>query len=245
MNIVFFTGAGISAESGVKTFRDNGGLWEEYKVEDVATKQAWQKNQKLVLDFYNKRHGELDTVEPNAAHKMIAELQATKGFDVEVITQNVDDLHERGGTKDVIHLHGTLLEKRSSFPSSVHKPEIVYPWPRGEDIKIGDTCEKGSQLRPNIVWFGENLDTAKLNRAAVVSSNADVFVIVGTSLEVQPAASLMFMTKETCLLYYIDPGDVNVNLTDYRAAFFYHIKEKATVGMRTVIDDILELTDKV
>jgi len=233
--IVFFTGAGIDAESGVKTFRDNGGLWEEHSVENVATIKAWRRknNQWRMLDFYNKRHNELDTVHPNDAHKMIAELQHTSRYEVEVITQNVTDLHERGGAKGVIHLHGTLLEKRSSS-----RPDLVYPWPRGEDIKIGDKCEKNSQLRPNIVWFGENLDVAKLNRAAVVSSNADVFVIVGTSLEVQPAASLMFMTKETCMLYYVDPGEVGVNLTDYRAAFFYHIKENATTGMKKVLEDI-------
>lgn len=237
MNIVFFTGAGISAESGVKTFRDNDGLWNEYNVEDVATISAFRSNPERVLEFYNKRRAEMGTVFPNAAHILIATLQHTKGFNVEIITQNVDDLHERGGADNVIHLHGSLLEMKGSIDDGVHQEILEWKDP----IKIGDKCPQGSQLRPNIVWFGESLPIGLLNRAAVLASDADVFVVVGTSLEVQPAAQLPFSTNDSCLIYYVDPGELRVNIPKPRRPFFKHIQEKATIGLKEVIDDIKKL----
>jgi NAD-dependent deacetylase len=233
MKVVFFTGAGISAESGVKTFRDNGGLWNEYKVEDVASYNGWLRNKELVLEFYNKRHGELNTVDANDAHRLIAELQNTPGFEVDIVTQNVDDLHERAGSSGVIHLHGSLLEMKSSLD-----PSLVYPWELGKDIKLGDKCEKGSQLRPNIVWFGESLDMKKVGRAHMVAKDADVIIIVGTSMQVQPAASLPFDSRDNCYIYYVDPGELNFFVPKIRTVFFNHIKENATTGVKKVIDEI-------
>lgn len=233
--IVFFTGAGISAESGVKTFRDNGGLWNEYKVEDVAHINGWRKNKELVLEFYNKRRAEMPTVEPNLAHKAIAELQASGEYEVHVVTQNVDDLHERAGSTGVLHLHGELKKARSTVD-----PSLIYEWT--EDIKLGDKCEKGSQLRPHVTWFGEPLDYTILGRAKYLAEEADIFVVVGTSMAVQPAASIPFMSKETALIYYINPdGLVDVHIPSYRRAFFYHVMDVATTGVQKVIEEIKSL----
>src|SRR6201998_1141770 len=145
--IVVFTGAGMSAESGIKTFRDSGGLWEEYKLEDVATPEAWQRNPKLVLDFYNQRRKQVMEAKPNQGHLILAQLE--KDFDVQIITQNIDDLHERAGSKKILHLHGQIMKAQSSLD-----PTLVYPMKKTE-ISFGDKCEKGSQLRPHMVWFGE------------------------------------------------------------------------------------------
>jgi NAD-dependent deacetylase len=196
--IVVFTGAGISAESGLKTFRDSGGLWEEYKVEDVATPEAWEKDPELVLGFYNLRLRQVLKAKPNAAHFAIAELE--KKYDVQVITQNIDDLHERAGSKHVLHLHGEIIKSRSSID-----PDLIYNV-KGGEIRKGEKCEKGSQLRPHIVWFGEFVPFMDL--AGKIAATADIFIIVGTSLNVYPAAGLADFVPENTPKYLIDPQAV-------------------------------------
>jgi NAD-dependent deacetylase len=178
--IVVLTGAGISAESGLKTFRDSDGLWEGYDVTEVATPRAWRKNPKLVLDFYNMRRRDVLKAEPNAGHVGLAELE--KDFEVVIVTQNIDDLHERAGSTKVLHLHGEIFKMRSE-----HDETLVYPI--REDILLGQTCEDGWQLRPHIVWFEEPVPM--IEQAAALVSTADIFVIVGTSLVVYPAAGLV------------------------------------------------------
>ena len=180
-HIVIFTGAGVSAESGLKTFRDMGGLWGKYNVEDVASPAGWRRHPETVLAFYNERRRAVLAAEPNAAHRAIAELEAD--FDVTVITQNVDDLHERAGSSRVIHVHGEILKARSTADAS-----LIYPW-RQPDIALGDLCEKGSQLRPDIVWFGERVRF--MDECHTLVSEADRFLVVGTSLTVYPAAGLV------------------------------------------------------
>lgn len=193
--IVALTGAGISAESGISTFRDSGGLWEKHSIEEVATPQAWQRNQDLVLDFYNQRRKQLYEVEPNAAHYALAGLE--KKFEVKIITQNVDDLHERAGSSNVLHLHGELKKAQSSLD-----PALVYDI-EGWELKKGDKCERGSQLRPHVVWFGEPVPM--IEPAAEISSQADIYLVVGTSLNVYPAAGLIHYTKPGTPVYLIDP----------------------------------------
>lgn len=178
--LVVLTGAGVSAESGLKTFRDSDGLWEGYDIEDVATPRAWKKNPQLVLDFYNYRRHDVAKAEPNAAHVGLASLQDK--FDVHIITQNIDDLHERGGAKNVLHLHGEIFKMRSENNES-----LIYEIK--EDIKLGDKAEDGSQLRPHIVWFEEPVPM--IEKAAMVVRSAEIFVVVGTSLVVYPAAGLI------------------------------------------------------
>jgi len=193
--IVVLTGAGISAESGLKTFRDSDGLWEQYRIEDVATPEAWQRNQQLVLEFYNQRRKQVLSAKPNAAHLALVDLE--NKFNVTVITQNIDDLHERAGSSKVLHLHGEIRKARSTID-----PSLVYDL--GERmINPGDKCEKGSQLRPHIVWFGELVP--ELENAIGIVGNADILLVIGTSLAVYPAASLVQYTKPHCRLYYIDP----------------------------------------
>lgn len=234
-NVIFFTGAGVSAESGVRTFRGNGGMWDEYRVEDVATAAAWKRNKSLVLEFYNKRRSELNTVEPNAAHVAIGELQKSGKFNVSVITQNVDDLHERGGAMDILHLHGELLKSRSS----VHR-HLKYVC--NGDINIGDKCEKGTQLRPDIVMFNEDLDEEVTNRARRLAKEADYFVIVGTSMLVQPAASIPFLSGETTRIYYVDPGEMSgIYVPEYRREYFMHVMANATTGVAKVIEQITSI----
>lgn len=193
--IVFFTGAGVSAESGVKTFRDHGGLWEGHSVMEVASIRGWNTDKSKVLKFYNERRRQLNEVEPNDAHKIIAELE--KYYNVVVITQNVDDLHERAGSTNVIHLHGELIKMCSS-----KSKEKTLPYDK--DIEIGDKHEDGSQLRPYIVWFGENVP--KMIDASNEVEEADIFVVIGTSLNVYPAADLIKYTKDECKTYFIDPN---------------------------------------
>lgn len=193
--IVVFTGAGVSAESGLKTFRDSDGLWENYNIEDVATPMAWVKNRQLVLEFYNMRRKQVLEAQPNAAHKAIAQLQ--NKFDVHVITQNIDDLHERAGSSKVLHLHGEIRKARSSVD-----PSLIYDI-NGWEIREGEKCAKGSQLRPHIVWFGEMVP--ELENAARITATAGIFIIVGTSLQVYPAASLIHYALEEAEKYYIDP----------------------------------------
>lgn len=194
MKIVVLTGAGMSAESGISTFRDQEGLWEKYKIEDVATIDAWKKNPTLVLDFYNKRRRQLKEVEPNVGHKVIASWQ--KSSEVIIITQNVDDLHERAGSKNVLHLHGELRKVRSSAD-----PQLIYSCE--DDIFLGDLCEKKSQLRPHIVWFGEEVPA--MEEAAAIVEKADRLVIIGTSLQVYPAAGLYMVAPNHIPFAYIDP----------------------------------------
>ena len=197
--VVVLTGAGISAESGIKTFRDSDGLWEGHNVLDVATPEGWHKNPALVLDFYNQRRKQLKEVTPNAAHILLAELE--RDFDVQIITQNVDDLHERAGSTKVLHLHGELLKVRSTV-----NPNYILDW--SEDLNFGDFDENQNQLRPHIVWFGEEVPA--LERAVELTEIADYFAVIGTSLQVYPAAGLIDFTKATTPVYYIDPKPIKI-----------------------------------
>ena len=199
-NLVILTGAGMSSESGIKTFRDSGGLWEEYDVNEVATPEAWARNRDLVLRFYNQRRRELERCVPNAGHSGIAALE--KHFDVHVITQNIDNLHERAGSTKIIHLHGELTKARSTVdPSLVY--DIGY-----NDINPGDKCAKGSQLRPHIVWFGEAVPM--MDEAVRITETADIFVVIGSSLNVYPAAGLISYAPYNASLFLIDPKEVSV-----------------------------------
>ena len=201
-NLIILTGSGISAESGIKTFRDSGGLWEEHRVEDVASIEGWYRNPKLMLDFYNQRRAQLLTAEPNAAHFGLAELEAE--FEVKIITQNVDNLHERAGSSHVLHLHGELTKACSSRDKS-HVKDIGYG-----AIQMGDKAGDGSQLRPYIVWFGEEVPT--MDTAMAWASEAEIFVIIGTSLQVYPAAGLVDFVPRGCPIYVIDPNEVGRSL---------------------------------
>jgi NAD-dependent deacetylase len=225
--IVVLTGAGISAESGLRTFRDSDGLWEEHRVEDVATFEAWQRNQALVIDFYNQRRKQLYEVKPNAGHLALAELE--QKYNVQIITQNVDDLHEQAGSTHVMHLHGELKKVRSTVDEN-----LVYTLD-GWELKMGDLCEKGSQLRPHIVWFGEAVPM--IEPAIALTAEADIFIVIGTSLNVYPAASLVYYIKKNIPVYLIDPhaemlSGVN-NLTVFR--------ETAGSGVPKLVKQLLEL----
>lgn len=218
--LVFFTGAGISQESGIKTFRDSDGLWEGYDVNQVASIEGWYKNPELVLDFYNQRRRQLLSVLPNNAHYAIASLQDR--YDVTVVTQNVDDLHERAGAKKVIHLHGELLKSRS-----IKNNSKIYHCTT--DIKLGDVDEHGDQLRPHIVWFGEMVPM--LEYAIETCSKAEIFVVVGTSLQVYPAANALEYVLPGVPFYYIDPNPaLNPSLNRFYTSQI--ISEKATTGMK-------------
>lgn len=225
--IVVFSGAGMSAESGISTFRDSGGLWEQYKIEDVATFEAWQNNQDLVLEFYNQRRKQIIDAQPNQGHLLVAKLQ--DDFDVEVITQNIDDLHERAGSKKVLHLHGEIMKARSTTDAS-----LVYPLKTWE-LKKGDLCEKKSQLRPHIVWFGELVP--EMDNAIAVAQQADVFITIGTSLNVYPAANLINVVAPPIPKYLIDPGDFSLNHISNLSI----IKSTAAKGMEVVIKQLNEL----
>jgi NAD-dependent deacetylase len=219
-HLVVLSGAGISAESGIKTFRDSGGLWEGHDVMEVASPEGWRRNQKLVQNFYNQRRKQLLDCEPNQAHMILAELE--KDFEVSIITQNVDDLHERAGSTNVIHLHGELKKAQSTLDST-----LVYDLDHWE-IKDSDKCEKGSQLRPHIVWFGEQVPM--MEKAIEIASSADIFVVVGTSLQVYPAAGLVDFVTDHTIIYVIDPKNPEVN---FRRKVF-NILENATIGMKTL-----------
>jgi NAD-dependent deacetylase len=224
--LVILTGAGMSSESGIKTFRDSGGLWEEYDVTEVATPMAWKKNRDLVLRFYNERRRQLAGCSPNEGHIGLAALE--KYFDVHIITQNIDNLHEQAGSSKILHLHGELTKARStSDPSLIY--DIDY-----EDINPGDTCEKGSQLRPHIVWFGE--EVPMMEEAVNIAGRADIFVVVGSSLNVYPAAGLINYAPEKATLWLIDPKEVSVPL--YRKVEV--IKEKASTGVAVLTKRLLE-----
>ncbi len=193
--IVILTGAGMSAESGISTFRDSNGLWRNYRIEEVASTEAWAKNPELVLEFYNLRRKQLFEVEPNAGHRALLKLE--KKYNVQIITQNVDDLHERAGSKNVLHLHGELKKARSTVD-----PSLVYTLNHWQ-LKLGDLCEKGSQLRPHIVWFGESVPM--IEKAIEICSTADIFFIIGTSMVVYPAKDLIHFVSTEIRKYYIDP----------------------------------------
>ena len=206
--LVVLTGAGISAESGIKTFRDADGLWEGHNVMDVASPEGWQRNKELVLDFYNQRRRQLHEVKPNQGHIVLAELE--KDFDVHIITQNVDNLHEQAGSTKVLHLHGELLKVRSTNPE-VSGQDYILDW-KG-DLVIGDVDDKGHQLRPHIVWFGEMVPA--LEEAVNITEQANYLVVVGTSLQVYPAASLMHYAKPNVPVFYIDPRPASISGLQY------------------------------
>lgn len=192
--VVILTGAGISAESGIQTFRGQDGLWEGHRIEDVASPDGWRRNRELVLDFYNKRRRQLLEVHPNDGHKALVDLE--QKYDVTIITQNVDDLHERAGSSKVVHLHGELFKVRSSLDES-----LVYEWKK--DLVRGDKCEKGSQLRPHIVWFGEMVPMIEITQQ--ITAQADIFIVIGTSLVVYPAAGLLHYAPADSQKFLIDP----------------------------------------
>jgi NAD-dependent deacetylase len=225
--LVVLTGAGMSSESGIKTFRDSGGLWEEYDVSEVATPQAWMKNRNLVLRFYNERRRQLATSKPNEGHYGLARLE--KYFDVQIITQNIDDLHERAGSSKILHLHGELTKARSTKdPSLLY--DIGY-----KDINPGDNCEKGSQLRPHIVWFGE--EVPMMDEAANLTAEADIFVVVGSSLNVYPAAGLISYAPARASLWLIDPKEVAIPVNRKVEV----IRETATTGVEILTIRLLGL----
>ena len=222
--IVVLTGAGISAESGIKTFRDSDGLWENHRIEDVATPEGWAANPTLVLNFYNQRRAQLLSAAPNDGHHALADLE--KDFDVHIVTQNVDDLHERAGSTQVMHLHGQLRQVRSN-----RFEKLVYPWDK--DLNLGDMCERGHQMRPHIVWFGEAVPL--LESAAALAEKADVFLIIGTSLQVYPAAGLMQYARRDIPFYYIDPRpQLNYELSIMPNLTV--IEEPASTGVRKVVE---------
>jgi NAD-dependent deacetylase len=223
--LVVLTGAGMSSESGIKTFRDSGGLWEEYDVAEVATPQAWKKNRDLVLRFYNERRRQLAASKPNKGHSGLAELE--KHFDVQIITQNIDDLHERAGSTKILHLHGELTKARSTADHSLLY-EIGY-----KDINPGDSCEKGSQLRPHIVWFGE--EVPMMEEAAALTADADIFVVVGSSMNVYPAAGLINYAPARASLWLIDPKEVILPVNRRVEV----IREVASVGIGILTERLL------
>lgn len=225
--IVVLSGAGISAESGISTFRDAGGLWEGHNINDVATPEGFIRNPDLVLEFYNQRRKQLKEVSPNSAHLLIADLE--KKYDIHVVTQNVDDLHERAGSKNIIHLHGELNKVRST-----KYPELIYEWTN--DLKTGDLCERGHQLRPHIVWFGEAVPM--IEHAIETIYNADYVIVIGTSMQVYPAAGLVGYAAKDAAIHYIDPNPTlsyelqmrhNVNI----------IQAKATEGMEKLYSELV------
>lgn len=223
--IVVLTGAGISAESGIKTFRDSGGLWEEHRVEDVATFEAWLHNQALVLEFYNQRRKQLIECSPNMAHFALAKLE--EKYDVRIITQNVDDLHERAGSTKILHLHGELKKARSTVDD-----DLIYEI-EGWELKKGDCCEKGSQLRPHIVWFGESVPN--IVPAADISAKADIYIVIGTSLNVYPAAGLLNYVPANVPKYLIDPKGAEVAGIKNLMV----IKENAVKGVFELVNKLL------
>lgn len=222
-HIVVLTGAGMSAESGIATFRGSDGLWENHRVEDVASPEGWNKDQKLVLEFYNQRRRQMGEVEPNDGHKGLVDLE--EDFNVSIITQNIDDLHERAGSKNIWHLHGEITKARSTLD-----PTLVYDI-QYQDINPGDRCEKDSQLRPHIVWFGEMVPM--LETAAKLTSTADILVIIGTSMAVYPAASLYRYAPKFAPVYIIDP-----NIPDVYIPNLTKIQKGASEGVKELKDKL-------
>ncbi len=221
--IVVFTGAGISAESGLGTFRDSNGLWENYRIEDVATPEAFQNNPGLVLDFYNIRRRQLLNAVPNQAHFSLNRLN--EKYNLSIITQNVDDLHERSGSKDILHLHGTLIESKSTIDNTVYKI-------KGTELSIGDLCKKGGQLRPNVVWFGEPVPNMEIAIGLVMQ--ADIFIIIGTSLNVYPAASLIDYASNAKRVILVDPNAQSNSEIEV-------IKHKASFAVPNLVNQLLNI----
>ena len=220
--LVVLSGAGISAESGLRTFREMGGLWEEYDVMEVASPQAWERDPELVTRFYNERRKQLLNCQPNDGHLILKELE--EHFDVEIITQNVDDLHERAGSTKILHLHGELKKARSTVDEN-----LIYDL-KDWELTADSKCEKGSRLRPHIVWFGEAVPA--ILEASEIVSRADILVIVGTSMNVYPAAGLIDYAASNCPIYIIDPNEINMSLYGNRT----FIKEKASTGIRKLFE---------
>ena len=222
-HIVVLTGAGISAESGIQTFRDAGGLWEGHDIMEVASPIGWENNMKKVLEFYNLRRKQLLEVKPNPAHYALIKLE--EKYRLSIITQNIDDLHERAGSKKVIHLHGELLKVRSTFDE-----DLIMDWKK--DLKLGDFCEHNHQLRPHVVWFGE--DVPMFPKATEITEKADILIIIGTSMQVYPAAALMDFAKEGTPIYFIDPNPAMVSHPNLTI-----IKEKASIGVPKLVNLLL------
>lgn len=222
-HIVVLTGAGVSAESGIKTFRDADGLWEGHDIMEIASPQGWEANQLKVLDFYNKRRRQLLEVSPNPAHYALVKLE--EKYKVTIITQNVDDLHERAGSTNVLHLHGELLKVRSTFDEN-----LVMDW--RTDLKLGDFCEHNHQLRPHVVWFGEAVPM--FNKAAEITEQADILVIIGTSMQVYPAAGLMDMARPGTQMFFIDPKP-----SVYAGPDITIIEENAATGVPQLVERLL------
>lgn len=225
-NLVILTGAGMSAESGLKTFRDSDGLWNNHSIYEVATPEAWARNKSLVLEFYNFRRAELEKVKPNAGHLALVALEAH--FNVQIITQNVDNLHERAGSKNVLHLHGQLTQARGEFDE--HSViDIQY-----KNLKIGDLHNNGQQLRPHIVWFGE--DVPLISEAVEICLTADIFIVIGTSLQVYPAAGLMHTLPQHCTVYLIDPKADEIST--YKKVTV--LKEKAGIAIPALVKKLIK-----
>ncbi len=225
-NLVVLSGAGVSAESGLKTFRGGDGLWESHRIEDVATPEAWRRDPELVNRFYNERRKQLLTVEPNDAHRILVELESE--FNVYIITQNVDNLHERAGSSNILHLHGELTKVRSTS----YTREVYSLTPDQYEVKIGDLCPLGFQLRPHIVWFGE--EVPEIENAMVLTKKADVFLVIGTSLNVYPAAGLLQYIPPKAPIYLIDPNDVP---SSYQR--IQHIRKGASEGMKVFASTVI------
>ena len=214
--IIVFSGAGISAESGLKTFRDSDGLWENYDLTEVATPEAWEKDKKMVLEFYNMRRKQVIEASPNESHKSLVKLE--EKYNVEIITQNIDDLHERAGSSKVMHLHGEILKSRSTTNHEQYQIE-------GANLNFGDTCKNNSQLRPDVVWFGEPVP--KMVEAMELCRDAEILIITGTSLTVYPAANIIDFVPDNCKKYLVDPKDILTNNLKNLTV----IKEKASIGI--------------
>jgi NAD-dependent deacetylase len=225
--IVVLSGAGISAESGIKTFRDDDGLWQNYRFEELASPQAWHSNRELVLEFYNMRRKQLFEVEPNAGHHALVRLE--QKYDVHIVTQNVDDLHERAGSKKVLHLHGELKKVRSTS-----NPDLVYTLDHWE-LKAGDQCEEGSQLRPHIVWFGEAVPN--IMPAIQLVKKADIMLVIGTSLMVYPAAGLLDYAPHSIPIYLIDPKASPASYYEN----LHIVRKKAAEGVSELVDKLLNM----
>lgn len=223
-HITVFTGAGISAESGLDTFRGAGGLWEGYRVEEVATPEAWERNPELVQRFYNVRRKACLEAQPNAAHKALVELE--QYYEVDIITQNIDDLHERAGSSRILHLHGEIVKSQSSI-----NPDLVYPID-GDELRMGELCAQGSQLRPHIVWFGEAVPN--MGTAFQIVRRTDLLLVIGTSLKVYPAAQLVYEVSPGCTIVVIDPFALE-NKIPGRVRY---IPENATVGMNILMKEL-------
>ncbi len=229
MKIVVLTGAGISAESGLQTFRGSDGLWEGYNIYDVATPEAWHKNPSMVQEFYNMRRKAMLDAEPNAAHFALVQLE--QHFEVQIITQNIDNLHERAGSKNILHLHGEITKSRST-----RNPDLIYDV-KGWEIKMGDVCELGAQLRPHIVWFGEAVPM--IEPAALLVQAADLLAVIGTSLQVYPAAGLVDLVKPNTPIVVIDPATPEVKHPKRNVTY---IMKNATVGVKQWVDELLNKT---